>query len=191
MTRRTSGRDLIDGIVDAWRREMPDLYRPEAQMAARAVRLSVLLDHVLAAELARWDLLQTDFAVLTALRSVGAPYELRPSDLKDRLLLTSGGVTTVLKRLEKAGLIEREQDTADRRSSRVRLTSTGIETAGATVQAWSAAESRFFQAVPPEVVQAASDTLREVLVAVGDLEPPTAPTRKRRARSSQKTLMAP
>jgi len=191
MTCRTSGRDLIDGIADAWRREMPGLYRPEAQMASRAVRLGVLLDDLLAAELARWDLLKTDFAVLTALRSAGAPYELRPSDLKDRLLLTSGGVTTVLKRLEKAGLVEREQDTADGRSTRVRLTSTGIETAGATVQAWSQAESRFFQAVPPQVVQAASDTLREVLVAVGDLEPPTSRTRKRRARSSQKTLMTP
>jgi DNA-binding MarR family transcriptional regulator len=146
---------------------------------------------VLAAELAPRDLLKTDFAVLTALRVAGAPYELRPSDLKDRLLLTSGGVTTVLKRLEKAGLIEREQDTADGRSSRVRLTDTGIETVGATVQAWSQAESRFFRAAPPEVVQAASAALREVLLAVGDLEPPAAPTGKRRTRSSQKTLMTP
>jgi DNA-binding MarR family transcriptional regulator len=191
MTRRTSGRDLIDGLADAWRREMPGLYRPEYELGARAVRLGVLLEDVLAAELAPRGLLKTDFAVLTSLRVAGAPYELRPSDLKDRLLLTSGGVTTVLKRLEKAGLIEREQDTADGRSSRVRLTCTGIETVGATLQAWSQAESRFFQAVPPEVVQAASDTLREVLVAVGDLEPPTAQTRKRRARSSHKTLMPP
>ncbi|TJZ96552.1 MarR family winged helix-turn-helix transcriptional regulator [Actinacidiphila oryziradicis] len=80
----------------------------------------------------------------------------------------AGGVTTVLKRLEKAGLIEREQDTTDGRSSWVRLTNTGIETAGATMQAWSEAESNFFQAVPPEVLQAASDTLHEVLLAIGD-----------------------
>jgi DNA-binding MarR family transcriptional regulator len=190
MTRRTSGRDLIDGLAGAWRREMPGLNRPEYELGARAVRLAVLLEDVLAAELAPRDLLKTDFAVLSALLVAGAPYELRPSDLKDRLLLTSGGVTTVLKRLEKAGLIEREQDTADGRSSRVRLTDTGIETAGATVRAWTQAEARFFQAVPPEVVQAATDALREVLVAVGDLEPAAAPARKRRTRSSQKTLMA-
>jgi DNA-binding MarR family transcriptional regulator len=191
MARRTSGRDLIDGMVDAWRREMPDPARSDFELARRAVRLGVLLQDALAPQLAPWDLTKADFAVLNALRLVGAPYELRPSDLKIRLLLTSGGVTTVLKRLENAGLVEREQDTTDGRSSWVRLTSAGIETAGATMQAWSEAESRFFQSVPPEVMRAASAALRDVLVAVGDLEAPAAQTRKRRSGSSQKTLMAP
>ncbi|WP_169316881.1 MarR family winged helix-turn-helix transcriptional regulator [Actinacidiphila oryziradicis] len=190
MTRRTSGRDLIDGMVDARQREMPDLDRPGYELARRAVRLGVLLEDALAPVLASRNLTKSDYGVLSALRLVGAPYELRPSDLKTRLLLTSGGVTTVLKRLEKAGLIEREQDTTDGRSSWVRLTNTGIETAGATMQAWSEAESHFFQAVPPELRQAASDTLHEVLLAIGDLEPPTPQTKKRRERSSQKTLMA-
>jgi DNA-binding MarR family transcriptional regulator len=189
MTRGTSGRDLIDGMVDAWRREMPDPNGPGYELARRAVRLGVLLEDALAPVLASRNLTKADYGVLSALRLVGAPYELRPSDLKVRLLLTSGGITTVLKRLEKAGLIEREQDATDGRSSWVRLTSTGIETAGATMQAWSEAESRFFRAAPPEVLQAASGTLREVLVAIGDLEPPAPQTRKRRTRSSQKTLM--
>jgi DNA-binding MarR family transcriptional regulator len=190
MTRETSDRDLIDGMVDAWRREMPDPNGPGYELARRAVRLGVLLEDALAPVLASRNLTKADYGVLTALRLVGAPYELRPSDLKIRLLLTSGGVTTVLKRLQKAGLVEREQDTTDGRSSWVRLTSTGIETAGATMQAWSEAESRFFLAAPPEVVQAASDALREVLVALGDLEPPTPQTRKRRTGSSQKSFTA-
>jgi DNA-binding MarR family transcriptional regulator len=191
MTDRTSGRDLIDGIADAWRSEMPDLDQPEFALARRAARLGILLQEALASTLAPWNLTKTDYAVLNTLRSVGAPHEMRPSDLKVRLLLTSGGVSNVLNRLEKAGLVEREQDTTDGRSSWVRLTSTGVETADVTMQAWSQAESDFFRFVPREAILAASDALREVLIAIGDLEPPTAHTRKRRARASQKMLTAP
>jgi hypothetical protein len=37
-----------------------------------------------------WDLNRTDYAVLNMLRSMGSPYQLRPTDLTVRLLLTSG-----------------------------------------------------------------------------------------------------
>ena len=74
----------------------------------------------------------------------------------------------MLKRLEQRGLVERGQDTTDVRSCWVPLTQVGIETASAT-QSWSQAESQFFSAVAPEAVQAASDALREVLMAIGDV----------------------
>ncbi|MFB7495696.1 MarR family winged helix-turn-helix transcriptional regulator [Streptomyces sp. NPDC056161] len=191
MKRRAGERDLTDGLVDSWRREKPELERPEYAVARRAVRLGVLLEETLNAALVPWNLTKTDFAVISALRLVGAPYELRPSDLKNRLLITSGGVTTVLKRLERADLIEREQDTVDGRSSWVRLTRTGVETADATMETWSEAESRFFREVPPEVTRAASEALREVMIAVGDLEPPLAQAGKRRARSAPEALTSP
>ncbi len=186
MTGDGSGRDLIDAMIDDWRREMPDLDKPESWLARRAARLAERLQESLSVKLAPWHLSRTDYAVLNTLRSVGAPYELRPSDLKLRLLLSSGGVSNVLNRLQKAGLIEREQDTSDARSSWVRLTTTGVETAEQTVQMWSQAQSDFFRAVPPDVLHAASIALREVLIAIGDVEPPTAETRKRQARSSQR-----
>ena len=162
-------RDLVDNIVALWRREMPGLVRPEYELAQRVARLSVLLQDALAVTLVLWDLNRTDYAVLNMLRSMGSPYKLRPTDLKVRLLLTSGKVTSVLKRLEQRGFVERGQDTTDVRSCWVRLTEVGIETAGAITQAWSQAESQFFSAVAPEAVQAASDALREVLIAIGDV----------------------
>jgi DNA-binding MarR family transcriptional regulator len=189
--RSTDRRDLIDAMIDDWRKEMPDLDRPESWLARRAARLVVLLQDALAAQLWSWDLTRTDYAVLNTLRSVGAPYELRPSDLKLRLLLSSGGVSNVLNRLEKMGLVEREQDTTDARSSWVRLTSAGVETAGSTMRMWSQAQADFFRAVPPDVVESASAALREVLIAIGEVAPPTAETRSRQARSAQKPPSAP
>jgi DNA-binding MarR family transcriptional regulator len=179
MTRRKNGRDLVDAMMDDWGTEMPDLDRAEPWLARRATRLAVLIDDVLTARLAPWNLTRTDYAVLNTLRSVGPPYELRPSDLKLRLLLSSGGVSNVLNRLQKAGMVEREQDSTDGRSSWVRLTGAGVETAGATMQMWSDALSDFFRAVPPDVVKSASALLRDVLIAIGDVAPPQAETRSR------------
>ena len=93
-------------------------------------------------------------------------------------------MSNVLNRLEKMGLVEREQDTTDARSSWVRLTSAGVETAGSTMRMWSHAQADFFRAVPPDVVETAS-------AAIGEVAPPTAETRSRQARSAQKPPSAP
>jgi DNA-binding MarR family transcriptional regulator len=170
-TTRT-GRDLVDSITDDWRTEMPELDRPEYELARRATRLGLLLADALTRCLGPWDLTSAEYGVLIALRSVGAPYELRPSDLKARLLLTSGGVSNVLNRLAKSGLIERQRDAKDGRSSWVRLTEAGVETAESAVHAWSDAQREMFRAVSPDTARAAADALREVLLALGDGEPP-------------------
>src|ERR1700749_198505 len=124
-------RDFVDSLRGDWQAERPDLDRPEYELGKRVVRLSLRLEDAMAECLAPWGLTRTDYGVLTTLRFAGAPYELRPTDLKARLMLTSGGVSNILNRLEKASLIERVWDTADGRSSWVRLTGEGAETADA------------------------------------------------------------
>ena len=49
-----------------------------------------------------------------------------PSDIYKGMLLTSGGLTKVLKTLEERGYVLREDDEDDRRGSLVRLTPAGI-----------------------------------------------------------------
>jgi DNA-binding MarR family transcriptional regulator len=53
--------------------------------------------------------------VLATLRRTGPPYQLRPTEFTDALMLTSSGTTKRLDRLEHAGLITRAADPADRR----------------------------------------------------------------------------
>jgi DNA-binding MarR family transcriptional regulator len=67
--------------------------------------------------------------VLATLRSVGSPFELRPTGLQARLLLSSGGISNVLNRLERNGLVERQRDSNDGRSCWVRLTGEGAKLA--------------------------------------------------------------
>jgi DNA-binding MarR family transcriptional regulator len=178
-----AGRDFVDCLRDDWQAERPDLDRPEYELGKRAVRLNLILEDAMTECLVPWGLTRTDYAVLSTLRFAGAPYELRPTDLKARIMLTSGGVSNVLNRLEKAGLIERVWDSADGRSSWVRLTGAGVETADAIVNAWSQVQVDLFRSVPDDVSRAASDTLRQVLIALGDREPPAARTREQGSQS--------
>jgi DNA-binding MarR family transcriptional regulator len=166
-----SGRDRMDAVIDSWHQELPGLGRPEFDLVKRAARLGQLLEETLSQCLAPWNLAKADYNVLSLLRTAGAPYELRPTDLRNRLVLTSGGIANIVNRLERARLVERIPDPADGRSSWVRLTSDGIQVAEETIRAWGDAQEKMFGGVDPQLAQQASDILRTVLLALGDHEP--------------------
>ena len=64
----------------------------------------------------------SDFAVLEVLLHMGA---LPVNAIGERVLLTSGSITTAVQRLEKKGLLQRERSRLDARVVLVRLTSAG------------------------------------------------------------------
>ncbi|HEY6492494.1 MAG TPA: MarR family winged helix-turn-helix transcriptional regulator [Trebonia sp.] len=161
----------MDAVIDSWRRELPELDRPGFDFVKRAARLSQLIEEALSRCLAPWNLTKGDYNVLSLLRTAGAPHELRPTDLRNRLVLTSGGIANIVNRLERMRLVERIPDQADGRSSWVRLTGDGVEVAEETIRAWCAVQEKMFGAVDPQLARQASDVLRTVLLALGDDEP--------------------
>src|SRR5581483_12522631 len=64
-------------------------------------------------------------AVLATLRVHGAPYRMSPTALLDSLILTSGGLSNLLRKLEKTGHVKRMASDADRRGVIVELTPQG------------------------------------------------------------------
>lgn len=186
MPRSQPTRDLVDSLSDAWHAQLKEADRGEFELVKRAARLGVLIEDRMAQALAPWGFTRADYGVLSTLWLAGPPYELRPSDLKARVLLTSGGVSNVLNRLEDAGHIERERDLADGRSCWVRLTEHGVDVARQVVLQWAAAQTEMFADIPEPVWRLASEVLRTVLIALGDREPPPARVRN----SPRKTLPA-
>lgn len=168
----------MDAMTDAWRREVPEFERLQSEFIRRTARLEQLLEEALSECLLPWNLTKTDFNVLSILRTAGAPYELRPTDIRNRLLLTSGGVSNILNRLERLGLAERVRDGDDRRISWVRLTDAGIEVIEEAMRAWSAVQDQMFAGLDSQLARQASDTLRKILLVLGDREPATAATRQ-------------
>ena len=73
------------------------------------------------------DLAPGEFGVLFNLRLAGPPYKMTPTQLHTRLLVTSGGMTGRLDRLQRRGLLCRLPDPEDRRSILVELTESGLE----------------------------------------------------------------
>jgi DNA-binding MarR family transcriptional regulator len=65
----------------------------------------------------------------------GTPYALTPTHLYDATMISSGGMTNRLDRLERAALIERRPNPDDRRGVLVALTAKGIELMGRVVPA--------------------------------------------------------
>lgn len=71
---------------------------------------------------ARFQMGNTDFAVLEALLHKGP---LTVTELREKVLLTSGSMTTAIDRLEARGLVTRQGDVADRRARIIHLTPEG------------------------------------------------------------------
>ncbi|MGI5522438.1 MarR family winged helix-turn-helix transcriptional regulator [Micromonospora sp. CA-259024] len=161
-------RDAVDEIADAWGRELPGVVGTELELSKRAARLTALLSAPVEAELSRLGLTKAEYDILAVLRASGQPYRLRPSVLTQRLVLTSGGTSNVLRRLAAADLIERDPDPSDARSSWVRLSTRGVTVAEEAVRAASAAQAAALRDVPPHTTRAAIEALRDVLVALGD-----------------------
>lgn len=161
-------RDTVDEIADAWGRELPGVVGIELELSKRAARLAALLNAPVEAELTRLRLTKAEYDILAVLRASGKPYRLRPSVLTQRLVLTSGGTSNVLRRLAAADLIERDPDPSDARSSWVRLSARGVRLAEEAVRAASAAQAAALRDVAPHTTRAAIEALRDVLVALGD-----------------------
>lgn len=76
---------------------------------------------------ARYGLQQGEFDALATLRRSGAPEGLTPTALFEAAMMSSGGMTARIDRLEKAGLVERRPHPTDRRATLVRLTDEGFD----------------------------------------------------------------
>jgi len=72
----------------------------------------------------RHDLSLAEFGVLEALHHLGP---LRLCDIREKILVSSGGITYLVDRLEERGLVDRQPDPEDRRARLVTLTDEGSD----------------------------------------------------------------
>lgn len=117
--------DLVDRLIEDWRREMPSLNTGGIAIIGRILRLGSLLESRMNAKLKPFGLIYTDFDLLATLRRSGRDYCLTPTELRQSVLLTSGAMTAALDRLQKMGLITRVRNKSDRRSMSAKLTPAG------------------------------------------------------------------
>ncbi|MFJ2031027.1 MarR family winged helix-turn-helix transcriptional regulator [Streptosporangium sp. NPDC087985] len=118
--------DPVDRIVAQWRRERPELEPSPMAVFGRIYRIARLMGDRVEAVYGAYGIGRGEFDVLATLRRAGEPYALSPKAMTATLMLTSGGMTGRLDRLERAGLVVRAPDPDDRRALRVSLTARGL-----------------------------------------------------------------
>ena len=104
--------------------------------------------------------------VLIELRLSGPPFRLTPTQLYNRLLVTSGGITGRIDRLEKRGLLCRLPDPQDRRSFLVQLTESGHELIQAAGQTHFGIMERLTEGFTPQERECLSGLLRKLLLDI-------------------------
>ncbi|MEU5110349.1 MarR family transcriptional regulator [Streptomyces longwoodensis] len=155
--------DPVDAIVEQWAAVRPDLDTAAMEVFGRIFRLSRAMGDRVEKAYAPLGLARGEFDVLATLRRAGEPYTLSPRELSATLMLTTGGMTGRLDKLERAGLLRRSPDPHDRRGLRVTLTEQGLDLVDRAVGAGLAVEREALSALNAQQAGQLADLLRELL----------------------------
>ena len=136
------GQDAVDVIIAQWQRELPGLDVSALAVFGRLHRSYLLYAARLTEIFDRYGINTASFDVLAALRRSGPPYRATAGRLARTGLITTGGVTQRLDRLERAGLITRDRDAGDRRVVHAQLTADGLEVVGQAAAAVFASQQQ-------------------------------------------------
>lgn len=158
--------DHVGRLRSQWARELPDLDTTPMAVLGRAYRLASLVRPSIETVFAGFGLDRGEFDVLSTLRRSGPPYRVTPTELYRSLMISSGGLTHRLVRLEKAGLVRRERAAGDGRSLLVVLTDAGAARTEAAFRADMDNERRFLAGMTDSKRDALAALLAELLAGI-------------------------
>jgi len=162
--------DRVDDTLRQWQQRRPDLDTAALAVVSRLLRASHHLQAKLDDIAAAYGLShQGDLDVLTDLYRADPDRGLTPTELAEALLLTAGGMTVRLHRLEGAGLISRTPNPRDGRGVLVRLTPAGIDLAEHALVTVLDAQAASIRSLTPFERSELADLLRTLLEGLGDV----------------------
>ncbi|MFF4580861.1 MarR family winged helix-turn-helix transcriptional regulator [Streptomyces sp. NPDC001389] len=155
--------DAVDAITDQWYAVRPDLDTTPMAVFGRIYRISKAMGDAVERVYNRHGVSRGEFDVIATLRRSGSPFTLSPRELSATLMLTTGGMTGRLDKLEKAGLLTRSPDPHDRRGLQVTLTERGLALVDKAVTAGIEVNRAALADFAPEEIEALGGLLRRLL----------------------------
>jgi len=163
--------DYTDRVIEEWTAARPDIDASTAAVVNRILRLARYLENDLNAVATHHGLSHKgDFDTLAALRRRRPEQQLSPTQLAEAALITTGGMTSRLDRLEQAGYLERKADPEDRRALLVRLTEAGQAIVDKIYEANVQSHQQSLRTVDAHQRAELADQLRALLIDSGDGE---------------------
>ncbi|MEU6841363.1 MarR family transcriptional regulator [Streptomyces sp. NPDC046716] len=153
-------KDTVDAIIEQWAVVRPDLDTTAMEVFGRVYRLARAMGDRVEEAYARFGITRGEFDVLATLRRADTPHTLSPRQLSATLMLTTGGMTGRLDRLERRGLVRRSPDPHDRRGLQVTLTEAGLALVDEAVSAGLAVQK---QALKSALDSSQADQLASLL----------------------------
>jgi len=169
MTAQSRG-DHVGEVLEQWRAQRPDLDVSPMAVIGRLSIASRLVDAELARTFAVHGLDAPSFDVLATLRRTGAPYQLTPTQLMRSAMITSGGISQRLDRLEGRGLVTRSPDQRDARGVLVTLTQRGREVIDRALPDHVATEQRLLGALAPADRTTLASLLHQLIESISSTQ---------------------
>ncbi|MFF4328498.1 MarR family winged helix-turn-helix transcriptional regulator [Streptomyces sp. NPDC048387] len=161
-----TAKDAVDAITEQWHAVRPDLDTTPMAVFGRIYRISKAMGDAVERAYNRHGVSRGEFDVIATLRRSGSPYTLSPRELSATLMLTTGGMTGRLDKLEKAGLLTRSPDPYDRRGLQVTLTDQGLALVDEAVAAGIEVNRAGLAGFTPEEVEDLGGLLRKLLAGM-------------------------
>lgn len=150
--------------AEQWARERPDLDTGPMILLGRLAEAALVVSRDrLNPAFAEFGLQPGEFDVLATLRRSGSPYALTPTELYEAAMISSGSMTNRIDRLEKAGLVARKPNPADRRGTLVALTTDGLALIETAVDAHVANQHAIVAGLTLEEQELLSRLLKKLL----------------------------
>ncbi|WP_153705549.1 MarR family winged helix-turn-helix transcriptional regulator [Eikenella exigua] len=112
--------DVVGYITDHWKKFDHRLDTSGTEIIGRIIRIGSIISQLVDENLANYKLTVGEFDVLAAL--LREPNQtLTPKQIQDLVLISSGGLTNRINKLEKKGLVQRILNPEDRRSWLINL----------------------------------------------------------------------
>lgn len=145
--------DLVDLILDQWAREVPDLDVSSIGVLGRLHRCDIRYQGLVSDVLDEFNLTTASFDVLASLRRSGPDYRRTAGQLAEIGLISSGGLTQRIDRLERSGLVARTREPTDRRVVYIELTDAGKNLIDTVLQRHFSEQNNFIDGLTHEEQQ--------------------------------------
>ncbi len=162
--------DRLDRLSREWAEQRSDMDITPWQVWGRVTRINDIFMQRLSRLLSQNGLNYTELQTLAALIVSGPPYEANPNAISRHNLLTTGGMTNVLTRMEKKGLVTRRKDPNDGRGVIVSVTQKGLDTFETVIVKENVIEHKMLEGISDEEREVVAVVLRKILRSIDDDE---------------------
>lgn len=161
-------KDKVDTFMEQWNEELPELGTESMAVIGRLNRVAKHIEKRLGKNFSQYNLNSGEFDVLASLRRSGKDYRLKPTELYQSLMITSGAMTNRIDTLEKKELVRRTHDDSDRRTIYVQLTKKGFDLITEAVRTHTETENSILKDLSKEETVLFNDLLKKLLFSLGE-----------------------